>query len=577
MVSDVTGNAQTCNVAKPGNVANPAMPQALQCAYLAQLCHDARCGMMTLRLLQTAALLLAPVMAAVAAPCLLHAQSGQRATVTLGEITLLAENPEQSVFRLELSPKAGSYSTLSDDPVRPAVVLMGTARGSNAGLRGPALRGLVRGVEFTQGETGLSVKFAVTAPAKVIAVPSNGNLLVTISKLTGAEALGNRPLRSDSSALASTTDLPKANNPMPGEDGFELVMLKYADVSEIVGLLTDGVTVKPNNTFIRREPGFGSPGTSGAVTYSQNQQSESEDRPLGQSVDTSLAIDRRLNAIWIKGSPQRIARIKAQIAMIDIPVDSVILETQFVELTETGAKAVGIDFNNANGQIGVATFQRGQYSPFGATLTTNVPSFNLQAAIYAQVQKGEGQIVSRPRIAALSGSTAKIITGDALPILTAITLSGVNGVSQQVQYVNVGVTLQIAPRVSPDGFVTSHIYGVVSSVTGYSQGYPTISQREAETSASVRDGETFVIGGLTQENVLTSKSKIPVFGDIPLLGTAFRNNRSNRTKTELYIVITPRIVRHNRFDVQGGLDGQGSGGDAPKSGELPAAKLEPVQ
>ena len=76
--------------------------------------------------------------------------------------------------------------------------------------------------------------------------------------------------------------------------------------------------------------------------------------------------------------------------------------------------------------------------------------------------------MSRPRIAAQSGSTAKIITGDALPILTSITLSGVNGVSQQVQYVNVGVTLQIAPRVSSDGFVTSQIYGVVSSVTGYS-------------------------------------------------------------------------------------------------------------
>lgn len=58
--------------------------------------------------------------------------------------------------------------------------------------------------------------------------------------------------------------------------------------------------------------------------------------------------------------------------------------------------------------------------------------------------------------------------GDALPILTAITLSGVNGVSQQVQYVNVGVTLQIAPRVSADGFVTSHVYAVVSSVTGFS-------------------------------------------------------------------------------------------------------------
>jgi general secretion pathway protein D len=145
--------------------------------------------------------------------------------------------------------------------------------------------------------------------------------------------------------------------------------------------------------------------------------------------------------------------------------------------------------------------------------------------------------------------TAKIITGDALPILTAITLSGVNGVSQQVQYVNVGVTLQIAPRISSDGFVTSHIYGVVSSVTGFSQGYPTISQREAETSASVRDGETFVIGGLTQDNEIKSEFKVPLLGDIPLLGELFSLEKSTRTKTELYIVITPHIVRHRRFEV----------------------------
>ena len=176
-----------------------------------------------------------------------------------------------------------------------------------------------------------------------------------------------------------------------------------------------------------------------------------------------------------------------------------------------------------------------------------LPSGALQAAIYAQVEKGEGRILSRPRIAAQSGSTAKIITGDALPILTSITLSGVNGVSQQVQYVNVGVTLQIAPRVTADGFVTSQIYGVVSSVTGYSQGYPTISQREAETSASVKDGETFVIGGLTQENAIKRKSQIPILGDIPLVGNLFRQERSTRSKTELYIVITPRIVRHKRF------------------------------
>jgi general secretion pathway protein D len=115
-------------------------------------------------------------------------------------------------------------------------------------------------------------------------------------------------------------------------------------------------------------------------------------------------------------------------------------------------------------------------------------------------------------------------------------------VSQQVQYVNVGVTLQIAPRVSGDGFVSSHVFAVVSSVTGTSQGYPTISQREAETSATVRDGDPFVIGGLTQDETISSKSKVPLLGDIPLVGQAFRNERTTRSKTELYIIVTPHIV-----------------------------------
>lgn len=332
----------------------------------------------------------------------------------------------------------------------------------------------------------------------------------------------------------------------PG-DSYELVLLKYADVSEVIGLLIEGVEIQPNDVFIAREPGFGSPGANQANNFiAPPPQTQRDDLPLGQNFGNGLAIDRRLNAIWITGSPERIARVKRQIELIDVPVDSVILETQFIELTEAGARNIGLDFNNSNGQLGTVQATRGGFNPFGVNPTDILISGQLQAAIYAEIQKGEGRIVSRPRIAAQSGSTAKIITGDALPILTSIQLSGVNGVSQQVQYVNVGVTLQIAPRVSSDGYITSRIYGVVSSVTGFSQGFPTISQREAETSASVRDGETFVIGGLTQENVLTTKSKIPLLGDIPVLGQLFRNERSSTTKTELYIVITPRIVRHRR-------------------------------
>ena len=103
----------------------------------------------------------------------------------------------------------------------------------------------------------------------------------------------------------------------------------------------------------------------------------------------------------------------------------------------------------------------------------------------------------------------------------------------------------IAPRVSADGFVTSHVYAVVSSVTGFSQGYPTISQREAETSATVRDGDSFVIGGLSQEDVINTHSKVPLLGDIPILGQAFRKDSKTESKTELYIVVTPHIVHRS--------------------------------
>jgi general secretion pathway protein D len=340
-----------------------------------------------------------------------------------------------------------------------------------------------------------------------------------------------------------------------GED-FDVVPLKYADVSEIVGLLTGNSSVKPNDEFSPEEPNFGSSsgiqnsfggGVGGlpsgpVVTVSSNEILDNE--PVGQVFDATIGIDRRLNAVVLRGPPERLAEIKSEIAKLDVPVTSVVLETEFVELSQTGARNLGLDFTNGNDQMGTLSVSYSRGYP-GAEDTPHIGGFaaNFQVALYAQISKGQGRIVSKPRISAQSGTTAKIITGDALPILTSIAISGVNAVQQQVQYVNVGVTLQIAPRVSADGFVTAHVFAVVSSVSGYSQGYPTISQREASTSATVRDGETFIIGGLTQESNISNKSKLPILGDIPLLGSIFTVEHSNKVNDDLYIVVTPHIVR----------------------------------
>lgn len=471
------------------------------------------------------------------------------------EIKLVTADDSRASFLIRFSPAEPQIAAVNTNPTRPELVMRTTLRAPRVAARA-SYRGIVRATIFESRAANLTLYFETMAPARATVEPAGDRAIqVIITKLSEAEATGSRPLGSGGESVVPATEIPTYADYNPG-DSYELVPLKYADVSEIVGLLGQGETIQPNNIFIRREPGFGSLATSSQPNYGSAQnQAQQQQLPLGQSFGNGLAIDRRLNAIWITGSPDRIARVKQQIALIDIPVDSVILETQFVELTENGARNLGIDFNNASGQLAVGNVITGSNLPFGLDPNRILPSGQLQAAIYAQVQRGEGRIVSRPRIAAQSGSTAKIITGDAIPILTNITLSGVNGVSQQVQYVNVGVTLQIAPRVSSDGFVTSQIYGVVSSVTGTSQGYPTISQREAETSASVRDGETFVIGGLTQDNVLSTKTKVPLLGDVPIVGQLFRVERSTRSKTELYIVITPHIVRHRRFETPAGPAG----------------------
>lgn len=457
-----------------------------------------------------------------------------------------------ATFILRFSPAEPRIVALDRNPTRPELVMATTLKTGRVPDR-QSFRGLVRSLLFVTEGSSLILRFDTARPAKIKAESiGNNSVQVRIEQVPEDETIGARPIGSTGEDVIPQQQLSRVpvDSYTPG-DSYEMIFLKYADVSEVVGLLSEGVEITPNDVFIRREPGFGSPGSNQQGAFiGQPQQPQSEQVPLGQNFGNGLSIDRRLNAIWVTGTPDRIERVKRQIALIDVPVDSVILETQFVELSETGARNLGIDYNNQNGQLAVGDVSTGSFLPFGINPTDILPSGQLQVAILAQIQKGEGRIVSRPRIAAQSGSTAKIITGDALPILTSIQLSGVNGVSQQVQYVNVGVTLQIAPRVSSDGYITSKIYGVVSSVTGFSQGFPTISQREAETSASVRDGETFVIGGLTQENVLTTKSKVPLLGDIPLIGALFRNERSSTSKTELYIVITPRIVRHRRFEAE---------------------------
>jgi len=106
-----------------------------------------------------------------------------------------------------------------------------------------------------------------------------------------------------------------------------------------------------------------------------------------------------------------------------------------------------------------------------------------------------------------------------------------------------GVTLEILPKVSPEGTITVVLRPVVSTITGTTpQGAPQISTREVQTTVMVRDGETIVIGGLLEERDILSMSQIPGLGALPFLGRLFRSERREQRRTELVITVTPRIM-----------------------------------
>jgi len=410
----------------------------------------------------------------------------------------------------------------------------------------PSVAGAGPITSVSVGSTGTSSSLALhlTAGARVSVRPGSNFLFIDVASATPVSPLGAFPAPSSAPAI-----------PAGGATITEVVELKYADISEIAGVLSPNSNISTNDTFSPTQTNIGTSSLSGSFggvsgggfsapntpqTFGGNGFGQSTG--VAQRVNDNIAVDRRLNAIILTGTPDVVAGLRETIDKLDVPVASVILETQIVELSDTAARNIGLDFSPDGSGI-LANASAGGIGYTIKNLNTGQGQVTFQGNLYAAVTEGNARIIAKPRILAQSGQQASILTGDALPILTSIVVGGTtSAVSSQVSYINVGVNLQILPRVSSDGFVSSHIYSEVSSVTNYTQGYPQISQRTASTLATVRDGQSFVIGGLLQDNEIKNLTKLPFIGDIPLIGEFFRHVSTTHTQDNLYIIVTPHIV-----------------------------------
>lgn len=296
------------------------------------------------------------------------------------------------------------------------------------------------------------------------------------------------------------------------------------------------------------------PGQSGAPSTSASDLAAMVTQSLApQSPDLHINVASNGTQLLLSGTPYSVKLAKDLLAKLDVPQQEIVLDTEILEVDENTAKNLGLQLSNiAGGSFSFGTlFEEVPPSPNAATgitpplkrlqpLSRTVIGFS--AVLNLAIEHGSGRVLADPRITTLSGHTATIRAGDNISIQLQAGGGAGTVATTQIQTFQTGVTLDITPIVNANGLITVALHPVVNSLTGLLNGIPQISTRDTQTTVALNQNETLVIGGLIQDNTQRTESKIPVLGDLPLVGRVFRNETLNGDRNELIITVTPHIV-----------------------------------
>jgi len=293
----------------------------------------------------------------------------------------------------------------------------------------------------------------------------------------------------------------------------------------------------------------------------------------------SVQVDARGNQLIIRDTENNLAQIRELLRHVDLPNRQVSIDARFVEANTNFVRALGVQWGGgldasgatgyptgvffpntigASGGVtpGTGTGSSAFYSPgsenllvdLGSTTAPNsgisfnlgtIPGlFNIDARLSAAVTEGWGKVISSPRVTALDNEEASVTQGARIPYLS----TSQNGTN--VQFIEADLELTVTPHITADNTVFLDIT-ITNDRPDYNitaQGQPAISQKEIVTRVLVPDGDTTVLGGVYQTSESFSTSRVPVLGDIPILGYLFKNSARNRTQSEMLVFITPHII-----------------------------------
>lgn len=271
----------------------------------------------------------------------------------------------------------------------------------------------------------------------------------------------------------------------------------------------------------------------------------------------TIISDPNTNSLIVVAPPDGAQLIKNIVSQLDQIPQQVMIETIIVEaeLDKTDQLGVAWKYTGSLGRLlgdPTATGTSALVSDAQPSATNNayglqytISSKNLAAFINALHQDDRYRILSTPRIFTSNNVQSDINISQQLPYVLSSTVDSNGNTNYTYGFENVGVILTVNPHITSNGYVSLDVSQTANDFQAYTSfNAPIVNQREADTNVSVKDGETIVIGGIMRTQVTSSVKKIPLLGDIPLLGNLFRSTSKENQKTELLVFLTPHIVRN---------------------------------
>lgn len=455
------------------------------------------------------------------------------------------------------------------------------------------IRARAPGIEAAQPEAAIEAALAergiVQGKVKIIA-DDRTNILIVISRPSNFYFFDK---------IVAVLD-----RPVEPDVVVRVVALEYAKAEEIAGILNEFIGAAKSETKTTAPGGAAdgaAEGGEGAAPAAQSQalqdyiarQAAATDRlrqavteekaKIGQlSSNTKILADKRTNSLLLMGTKGDLAALEDVIDRLDTMLAQVLIESVILEIGLSKNLEYGVDWlqrsmtvyeDEVKGPGGGVAVKKPVYayggvqrlnsatafrsgdsvnrdnSNIGAgalTYFTTIFDLNIDAVIRMAAGSSDAKILSTPVILTTDNTEAKIIVGEERPVVTSTSTSTAGQQTSAYEYRNIGINLTVTPRINPQRFVVMEISQTADNVGGFEvidgNNVPIITKREMKAQIAVDSRATIALGGLVSSDRRKSRAKVPILGDIPILGTLFRSDTEKNNRTELLVLLTPYVL-----------------------------------